>query len=123
MASVGEGAYEGPPLTIDSSGPQHRAVLTAPSSGWTVTLDQTRARFDHIDAFITVTRPDPAYMQTQALVKQEVGSMVDRKTAMDLYARVLEFGEKPGSQVYRLAGHVGGDRPAPAPAPAKPPSH
>lgn len=104
VPTIGAGPYAGPPLTIDSGGPQHRAVLTAPSAGWTFTLDTTRRQLDHTDVFVTIVRPDPAFMYTQALVTQEAGTGVDSSRPIELYARALAHGEKPADQPYNRAG-------------------
>ena len=93
-------AYRGPPLSIESTGPQHRVILTAPTAGWSFRLDQTCRRFDHTDIFLTLTRPNPAYMQTQAQVRQETGTEIEPAQPIVLYARVLSRDDKPGKQAY-----------------------
>jgi hypothetical protein len=93
--------YAGPPLSVESSAPQHRVLLSAPSGGWGLRLDQTIRRFDHTDVFITLVRPNPAYMQTQAVVSQEVGTGVDPASGpIRVYARILAHDAIPGSQPY-----------------------
>ncbi len=92
--------YSGPPLSIESTPPQYRVILTAPTGGWSFRLDQTRRAFDHTDVFVTLTRPDPAYMQTQAQVRQEAGTEIDPSQPITLYARILPHDAKPDTQAY-----------------------
>lgn len=96
--------YEGPPLSIVSTGGQHRIIMTAPTSGWTITLDGVTPRLNHTDIFITIVRPNPAFTQTQALINQEVGSSVDTSEPIEAFARILEFGEDAADQPYHGAG-------------------
>jgi len=95
--------YSGPPITAEAIAGQHVVVLNAPSVGWSFTLDQTEREVDHTDVFLTATRPNPAMMHTQALVRHEVGTTVPASTAVEVFVRVLEYGEKAGSQPYRRA--------------------
>jgi len=92
--------YRGPPLALDSTPPQQRVILTAPTGGWSFQLDQTRRGFDHTDIFLTITRPNPAYMRAQTPVRQEAGTEVDPSQPVVLYARVLSYDAKPGKQAY-----------------------
>jgi hypothetical protein len=90
--SIGSGAYAGPQITTDDTGPTHTLVLTAPTGGWAFALDQVRKEFDHEQVFVTVTRPDPAYMQTQALVRHEVGTGVPSDRPIQVFARTTQAG-------------------------------
>ena len=94
-------AYDGPPMTAKGSAGQHVIVMTAPTSGWSLALDLTRPALDRTEVFLTATRPDPAKMQAQMLVTHEVGTTVSTSSAMDVYARVLGFGERAGEQAYQ----------------------
>lgn len=105
-AAKTDAPYSGPPVTIESSGPQHRIILTAPSAGWTVALDTTARRLNHTDAFITVVRPNPAFNHAQALITQEVGTAISTTQPVEAYIRSLDFGEKAGDQPYHFAGRA-----------------
>jgi hypothetical protein len=96
VPEVGSGTYAGPAITTDSSGPTHTLVLTAPTGGWAFALDQVRKEFDHERVFVTVTRPDPAYMQTQALVRHEVGTAVPSDRPIQVFARTTQAGGEAG---------------------------
>src|SRR5262249_14283176 len=100
--TISNQAYDGPPMTVEGSAGQHVVVMTAPTSGWGFGLDRTRREFGRIDVFVTATGPDPAVIQSQALVRHEVGSTVPTSNAIDVYARVLSHGEKASDQPYRL---------------------
>jgi hypothetical protein len=93
-------AYRGPPLALESTPPQHRVILTAPTGGWTFELDQTRRAFDHTDVFLTLVEPDPAYMHPQSQVRQEAGTGIEPAERIEVFARVLPHGAKPAKQAY-----------------------
>jgi hypothetical protein len=93
---VESGSYTGPGISDDTSGPTHTLVLTAPTGGWAFALDQVRKEFDHERIFVTVTRPDPAYMQTQALVRHEVGTGVPTDRPIKVFARIAQAGGEKG---------------------------
>lgn len=93
-------AYGGPPLALASTPPQHRVILTAPSAGWSFLMDQSRRAFDHTDVFLTIIRPNPAYMHTQAQVHQEAATDIDPSEPVVIYARVLAHDAKAGDQAY-----------------------
>jgi len=95
-------AYAGPSVAIDSAtGPHHLIVLTAPSPGWVFSFDQVGPGSG--DAFVTIRRPNPALLYPQVIVEQKMDSTVDSSQPLRVYARVLDFEEKAGSQAYRLA--------------------
>jgi len=98
--------YQGPSLDFESTGAQHRIIMTAPSSGWSVTLDRTTPRLEHTDVFITIVGPNPAFRHAQALVTQEVGSGIEITRPIEVYARVLEFGEPAADQPFHPAGRA-----------------
>lgn len=109
-------AYDGPPVAITADAGQHVIVLTAPTSGWSLSLDCTRRALGRIEVFVTATRPDPSTMQAQARVRHEVGSSVPTNNPIDVYLRILNFGQVPGEQPYR---HVAAVQGVPAGGPAK----
>jgi hypothetical protein len=93
---IESGQYQGPAIADDTSGPTHTLVLTAPTGGWAFALDQVRKEFDYERVFVTVTRPNPAYMQTQALVRHEVGTGVPSDRPIRVFVRTGQAGEDKG---------------------------
>lgn len=84
--------YAGPVVRLDSTGPQHVAVLDAPSAGWAFTLDAVEPKSGTTEAFVTATRPDPAFMHAQVVTPLSVGTGVASNKPMTLLVRVLDFG-------------------------------
>jgi hypothetical protein len=88
--SVGSGSYEGPQIRASAAAGKHTVILTAPSGGWAFRLDQTRPKLGATQVFVTAQKPNPAFMQTQALVDHEVTTGVATDQTIEVYARVLE---------------------------------
>jgi hypothetical protein len=114
--------YQGPPLSMDSSGPQHIAILAAPTSGWAAQLDQTRRQLGSMDVFITARKPNPAFAQTQTVVQHRIATSVPATEDATVYLRVLEFNQDPAKEPYRLAARAPAIPANPAPPPVPPPS-
>jgi hypothetical protein len=88
--------YDGPPIELATASQQRIVKLTAPSGGWTFRLDTTRPRLDLTEVFVTAVRPDPAFMQTQALVTHELATGIAPDRPVRLYARVLAHDQEHG---------------------------
>lgn len=88
------GAYEGPPLRVDSGGPSHVLVLEAPQSGYSFLHDRTVEERERVLVFVTVEGPNPQMVYTQALVEQRLGTGVPRATPLAVYARYVPYGGK-----------------------------
>jgi len=91
---VSRDPFVGPPIRVESAGPNHIIALTAPSSGWGIAFDQSHLHFDYAEVFITVTRPDPALMHTQAQVIQHLDTSVATERPLEVWAKVEDFGSK-----------------------------
>jgi len=99
--------YTGPPLDLKVVAGEHVVVLTAPTAGWTFSLDEIRPRMGGTNAFVTIRRPNPAYLVTQAQVEQNLGTGVSTAESIDVYARLLDYDDKGKSLNYYFA--VGSD--------------
>lgn len=108
--TIAEGAYDGPPLSIDQSGRSAVVIMEAPTPGWSISLDRASEARDHWQAFITVRRPNPAYMYSQVVVTQNLLTTVESRFPIRVYGRVLDDGAEAGDVEYREAA-----RAAPAP--------
>lgn len=95
--------YDGPPVAVEAAAAQHIVAVTAPTGGWSARFDRAIRRFGHTDLFITLTRPNPAFMSTQTLVRHEVATEVPPAEPVKVYIRILAHDEPPGTQTYRLA--------------------
>lgn len=85
--------YSGPPIAIDSSGREHVLVLSAPSAGWSFTLDMVRESRRRQDLYVTIRRPNPLYEYAQVVVEQRLASPVPTSQPVAVYARVLGHDE------------------------------
>ncbi len=95
------GVYDGPPVTLDSSGSQHVVVLQAPSAGWTFSLDRAERKLRGTELFLTATGPDPAFMHAQHVVSLRAGTGVESDRPVVVYVRVTEHGTRPRSEYVR----------------------
>jgi hypothetical protein len=91
-----------PPILIDELDGKRMLVMQAPNSGWSITLDKDERIATGIRVFITVRRPDPAFMYPQAIVDKRVLTEIHADTEIELYARVLGFDEKTKGRGYGL---------------------
>lgn len=96
--------YDGPPISVESSGAHHVVVLTAPSAGWAFTMDRSEPALRSTEVFLTATRPNPAFMHAQQVVPLRAGTGVDAAKPVDVYVRFLDFGASPSGSAgaYRL---------------------
>jgi len=91
-----------PPTLIDELDGKRMLVMRAPNSGWSITLDKDERIAAGMRVFITVRRPDPAFMYPQAIVDKRVLTEIHADTEIELYARVLGFDEKTKGRGYGL---------------------
>lgn len=89
-----------PPMTLEASGAKHLIVVRANSGGWSVHLDKEEIQPLGKRVYITVRRPDPAFIHTQALVDHRVLTDVPSSTPLEIVARVLDHGAKPNDRIY-----------------------
>lgn len=82
--------YEGPKLTLDSSGPQHTLKMDAPTAGWQVVVDRVVERHRVQDVFLTIRRPDPRFHFKQVPVTQIVAVPVPSSQTVRISARTLD---------------------------------
>lgn len=117
---IADSAYAGPRIELRSPGStagggprdqvgrvaggrKHVLAVLSPSSGWTVVFDREQRFFDRTDLYLTLRRPNPAELQTQAIVVQEIATTADASIPARVYARVLDFAQTASNQPYELA--------------------
>ena len=101
--SIDPAAYAGPEIRITPGSRTHIVSFTAPTGGWSLTLDTVRDEFEKRRAFITIIAPGTTELTTQALVEHTLDSQVSLLQNLEVYVRTAARDEPmPGS--YRLAG-------------------
>ena len=114
--NISSETYRGPELTVKPSPLQHIVALQAPSTGWGFTFDASRPQFGFTEVFLTITRPNPAFVYSQGMVTQEVGTEVEMSRPIVVYARILPHDVVADAQDYSRAIESGkgtGKTPAP----------
>lgn len=81
--------YDGPPIRLEHSTRGHRAVIEAPTAGWSLELDSVADAPGRTDVFVTIRRPDPGFAYSQAVVTQRLATGVRPAENVRLLARVL----------------------------------
>lgn len=89
--TVADGPYQGPVLTVDSSGKFHTVVVQAPSPGWVITLDRINEAHRHEDVFLSITKPDPRFLYSTQMVEQRLQLPLPSATVLRVCARVRDF--------------------------------
>lgn len=102
--------YSGPAVEVDSKGLHHTIVMTTPTAGWSIALDQTIRRFDETEVYVSISRPDPAYMHAQASTATHLDSTIDSSRKVRVFARTLEFGKRVQDRAYQAVEPVGAGR-------------
>lgn len=95
--------YAGPPVAIESDGPNYMVVVTTPSGGWSLIWDERAEEA----VYLTLRRPDRAFFHTQQVVGHRVGSGVPVGGPLAVHVRVLDHGEPAADQPYALAASAG----------------
>ena len=95
--------YTGPPVTIESEGPNHIVVVTTPTGGWSLIWDERAEEA----VYLTLRRPDPDFFHTQQLVGHRVGSGVPSGGPLAVHVRIVDHGEPGDDQPYALAASAG----------------
>lgn len=110
-------AFTETPARVEPSGDRWVAVFTAPTGGWRAEFDTTRRMFNGQEVFVTLIKPHPDLMVTQALTDLHVRTPVATTEAVRIYARTsddINPDESPPDFFRWLFGWL-------LPAPAEPP--
>jgi len=94
------GAYSGPPIIADIFNGEHLLIASLPGAGYEFMLEGTREGFRVENAFVTLRRPNPAVLYTQAPVQLRLATGLPSRTEVRVYARVVDYAEtnEPGFQ-------------------------
>lgn len=105
------------PARVVASGDRWVAVFTAPTGGWRAEFDTTRQMFNGQEVFVTLVKPHPDLMVTQALTDLHVRTPAATTEAVRVHARTADDinpDETPPGILRWLFGWM-------LPAPAEPP--
>ncbi|QOI99289.1 MAG: protease complex subunit PrcB family protein [Phycisphaeraceae bacterium] len=97
---AGEDVYAGPPVSLESSRGVWVVVVQSPTGGWSVAVDRVTESRRRKDVFVTLRRPDPRFMNTQAVIEQRVATPVRSDEPVRVCVRVLDHDEDPDSRAY-----------------------
>jgi hypothetical protein len=100
---AGAAAYDGPPVSVDSTGREHVVIIKAPSTGWRVTLDQVREIHRARRVFITIRKPDPTLNAISREVDLSVSTSVPKWENVEVWARQVNFVDDGETREYSLA--------------------
>ncbi len=85
------GPYEGPPIEVISRDGVYHLEVQSPSPGWDVTFDRSVQKADERRLFLSLRRPNPAFVYAQVIVEQLVRTDVSVPEDVSAYARVLDY--------------------------------
>ena len=91
-----------PRIMIRSLNGKAMLVMQAPHSGWSIGFDRDERIADGVRIFVTVRRPNPAFMYPQAIVEMNLLTQVDSDALSDVYARILDSDEQADGHGYGL---------------------
>lgn len=98
--AMAERLESAPPIRLESLGEHHMLVMQAPNPGWSYRLDKDERERDGWVVFITIRKPDPAFMYPQRIVDKRLLTEVETKHSIRVLARLLEHNEKGSSDQY-----------------------
>lgn len=73
----------------------HAVQIEAPTGGWSAQLDQERAAWQRREVYITLTRPSPLFVTTQAITPILVATNVPAGEAIDVFLRLADPHTRP----------------------------
>ncbi len=94
--------YAGPEVEVGRSGDMHAVRVTVPTGGWTLEGDRVELGHRSGSAYLTLRRPDPDRMQTQALEELDVVLGVPAGQGLAVYMRVVDPEQPAEGAPYRL---------------------
>jgi len=89
-----------PPIKIEMLEDHYMLIMQSPNSGWSISIDKDERIADGMRLYVTVRRPDPAFMYPQAIVDKRMLSTVRTDSSVEVYVRLLEADEKTKGRGY-----------------------
>lgn len=84
---------DAPPVWLDTLEEQHMLVMQAPHPGWSYRLDRDDRDRDGWIVYITIRKPDPAFMYPQRIVDKRLLTEVESDQPIRVMARLLDHKE------------------------------
>lgn len=103
--------YEGPRIESAGVDGQHALSVVVPTGGWEVHGDKVLRYFMDNRIFLTVVRPDPDQMQTQALTRFDITPGVRIDEPLAVYVRVVDHDADPNESRFAFATAIAPQRP------------
>ncbi len=107
--AIATGAYEGPPIEVVTRDGVYHLKVESPSPGWDVTFDRSVQKADERRLFVSLRRPNPAFVYAPVIVEQLVRTDVLAPEDVSAYARVLEYEQAKEGVPYRPVEGGAGD--------------
>lgn len=85
------GTFANPAVSLDSTAKRHQVLIETPSPGWVPSMDQSRADFRTTSVYLSLRKPNPAYLYPQVISTQRVATGVPADHAISVYVRTLDF--------------------------------
>jgi hypothetical protein len=95
--------FQGPAMRLTNLDDDHVVVVQSPSPGWSAQIDRVERELNHADVFVTLRRPDPGIIYTQAVVEQHLLTNVELDRPVAVYARTVDFSQTRKKGPYRQA--------------------
>ncbi len=89
-----------PPIRLGAVDGRHLIILRAPNPGWSIGIDRAEIARHGQRVFITIRRPDPAYMHQQVIVEKRVLTDVRAEAPITIMARLLGAHESGDDRPY-----------------------
>lgn len=105
---IATGMYAGPPIEVVARDGVYHLKVESPSPGWDVTFDRSVQRADERRLFVSLRRPNPAFVYAQVIVEQLVRTDVAAPEDVSAYARVLAYEQDQEGVPYKpVQGNTG----------------
>lgn len=98
--SMNEPVHNVPPVMLEILNDQHLLIMQAPNSGWSILINRDELIAGGTRLFITVRRPDPAFMYPQAIVEKRLLTDIHADIDLEVYVRLLGAHESTKGKGY-----------------------
>lgn len=89
-----------PPVRLDALDGRRMLVMQAPNPGWTIALDRDERGKDTWIVYITMKRPNPAFMYPQRIVEKRLLTEVETTQPIKIMARLLDHDQNGTKDQY-----------------------
>jgi hypothetical protein len=89
-----------PPIRTETLGDHHMLIMQAPNPGWLYKLDRDDRDREGWIVWVTIRKPDPAYMYPQRIVDKRLLTQVESDQPIRVMARLLAHDERGNSDQY-----------------------